>query len=139
MTTTEHRQNDLFVPPVVKGVAKSPLEKDVEAKLIRRVRAAGGISWKFVSPNNRGVSDRVVLIDGRVIFVELKRDGGKMTPLQQVFREKVESNGGEFALVVGMDGVEGFIAKIKAEQPMWRTFYRAIWSMIGKFSGKTSP
>ena len=133
----EYRQQEIFTdhtPPAIKAAAKgSPLEKEVEAKLIRRVRSLGGQSWKFVSPNNRGVSDRIVLIDGRVIFVELKRDGGTMTPLQKVFKGKVEGCNGEFALVVGMNGVEAFIDKIKSDRAMWRTFYRAIWSMTNRF------
>jgi len=125
-----------LVPDVIKKAKKAPLEKHVEARLVARVKAAGGISWKFVSVNNRGVSDRIVLIDGRTIYTELKRDGGKMTPLQKVFRQKVLDNGGEYALVEGMDGVDAFMKKLKADGSMWRTFAHSVWAMIVKFKGE---
>lgn len=102
-----------YVPEVIKKSKKSPLEKKVEERLRVKVKAMGGYSWKFVSPNNRGVSDRVVIYKGRVIFVEVKRDKGKMTALQQTFRERVFSHGGEFTCVYGFDGVDGFIEKLK--------------------------
>ena len=130
-----NEDNFELVPDVITKSKKSPLEKHVEARLVQRVKAAGGVSWKFVSINNRGVSDRIVLIDGRTIYTELKRDGGKMSPLQKVFMQKVLDNGGEYALVEGMDGVDQFMKKIKSDGAMWRTFAKSVWVMINKFKG----
>ena len=60
------------------------LEKELEKKFSGRVKAAGGKAYKFVSPGNDGVPDRlVVLPGGRVGFVELKQRGRKPTALQQ--------------------------------------------------------
>ena len=48
-------------------------ESEIEARLVRGVKALGGVAYKFVSPGNVGVPDRVVVLPGgRVIFVELK-------------------------------------------------------------------
>ena len=59
------------------------LEKDIEKYFMRRVAQVGGRAYKFVSPSNRGVADRVVCLpDGTTHFVELKRPGGKLSPLQ---------------------------------------------------------
>ena len=60
------------------------LERDIEAKLVKRVKAHGGLCLKWVSPSAAGVPDRIVLLPGgRVIFVETKRPkGGKLSPLQ---------------------------------------------------------
>ena len=59
------------------------LEKDVEAALVRRVKALGGLCEKFTSPGRRSVPDRLVTMpDGQIIFVELKRPGGKPTEAQ---------------------------------------------------------
>ena len=59
------------------------LEKDVEAALVRRVKALGGLCEKFTSPGRRSVPDRIVTMpDGQIIFVELKRPGGKPTDAQ---------------------------------------------------------
>lgn len=134
--------NDTFelepdnVPDIITKPKSAPLEKAVEARLVARVIAAGGKSWKFVSINNRGVSDRIVLINGRTIFVELKRDGGKMSALQKVFMRNVIDNGGEYALVEGMEGVSKFIKQVKQEDGMWKTHFRALHVLVRWFEGK---
>ena len=44
------------------------------------------MAYKFVSPSNRGVADRlVVLPGGRVWFVEVKKEGGRLSTLQNIF------------------------------------------------------
>lgn len=58
-------------------------EKQIEQYLVKRVKASGGKAYKFVSPGNAGVPDRLVCLPGgRIIFVELKAPGKKPTPLQ---------------------------------------------------------
>ena len=60
-------------------------EKTVEQKLVRAVRAAGGLAPKWVSPGLDGVPDRIVLLPGgRIAFAELKAPGKKPRPLQEV-------------------------------------------------------
>ncbi len=59
------------------------LEKELEKKFIEKVKAAGGKAFKFVSPGNDGVPDRLVILPGGHIgFVELKQKGKKPTKLQ---------------------------------------------------------
>lgn len=59
-------------------------ESDIEAILVREVKALGGRAYKWVSPGNSGVPDRVVILPhGRVWFVELKTDTGQLTALQR--------------------------------------------------------
>ena len=38
---------------------------------------------KFVSPNNRGVPDRVYFKNGETILIEFKAKKGRLSPLQQ--------------------------------------------------------
>ena len=53
---------------------------------MRRVKEIGGVAYKFVSPSNRGVADRlVVLPQGVVWFVEVKKEGGRLSTLQNIF------------------------------------------------------
>ena len=60
-------------------------ESEIEARLVRGVKALGGVAYKFVSPGNVGVPDRVVVLPGgRVIFVELKAEGGRLSPMQRL-------------------------------------------------------
>lgn len=54
------------------------LESKIEAYLRQRVKDLGGIAYKFTSPGNSGVPDRLVLLPGnRTVFVELKAPGKK--------------------------------------------------------------
>lgn len=59
-------------------------EKTVEAYLVKRMKEAGGKAYKWVSPGNDGVPDRVCLFPGgRIELVELKGKGGALTPSQK--------------------------------------------------------
>lgn len=58
-------------------------EKEIEQKLVKAVKAAGGICPKWVSPGMDGMPDRIVLLPGMKIgFVEVKAPGKKPRPLQ---------------------------------------------------------
>lgn len=57
-------------------------ERDVERYLVKECEKRGWLCWKFVSPGRRGVPDRIVIRPGSVAFVEVKRKGGRVSPLQ---------------------------------------------------------
>lgn len=60
-------------------------ETDIEKYLIRRVAALGGHQAKFTSPGCAGHPDRIVKLPGvPAFFVELKRPGKTLEPLQEV-------------------------------------------------------
>lgn len=59
-----------------------PLESQLEKRLVEWCRRNGFLTFKFVSPNNRGVPDRIIIRNGRILFLELKQQGAKPTPLQ---------------------------------------------------------
>lgn len=71
------------------------LEKEIEAKLVRMVKAQGGLCLKWVCPGWSGVPDRVILLPGgRAIFAELKRPrGSKTTELQKWWARKLQGLG----------------------------------------------
>lgn len=59
-------------------------ERDLEEKFRQEVKKAGGKAYKFISPGNSGVPDRIVVLPGgKIGFVELKQKGRKPTPLQK--------------------------------------------------------
>lgn len=58
-------------------------ESTIEARLRKKVKEAGGVCWKWVSPGRRGVPDRIVIFPhGAVAFVELKAPGKTERPDQ---------------------------------------------------------
>lgn len=60
-------------------------EKYIEQKLMRDVKAAGGICPKLVSPGMDGMPDRIALLPGeRIGFVEVKAPGKEPRPLQKL-------------------------------------------------------
>lgn len=85
-------------------------EQDVEKYLREKVRQAGGRAYKWVSPGNSGVPDRIVLLPGnRTVFVELKAPGRKPTPLQRAQAAKIETTGHTVLVIDSKDGVDQFI------------------------------
>ena len=88
------------------------LEKEIEKKFVEGIKRAGGISYKFTSPARRSVPDRLIIIKGRVIFVELKTIKGKLTDKQSAEIDKLKSAGAEVYVLYGIIGVESFIARL---------------------------
>jgi len=77
------------------------LEKSVEAIFARRVRELGGISYKF-APVVAGNPDRIVLMpDGWVGFVELKAEGGALSPVQRLWHARAAALGTVVEVVTG--------------------------------------
>lgn len=85
-------------------------ERDIENKLVERVKKAGGMCLKLVSPGNAGVPDRLALFSGgKVVFVELKAPGKKPRPLQVRQMAKLRKMGFEVLVIDSMEGVESFM------------------------------
>ena len=92
-------------------------EKDIERFLVNGVKKQGGVAYKFVSPGNAGVPDRLIIMPGgRVYFVELKTDTGQATTLQKRQMERLQRLGCRVNLTYGLDGVKDLLDRITAEQ-----------------------
>lgn len=84
-------------------------EVEIEKILVCEVKKVGGIAYKWVSPGNSGVPDRIVIFpDRRPVFVELKTDKGRLTVLQKAQIRKLEGLGQKVAVVYGIDGLSQF-------------------------------
>lgn len=92
------------------------LESKIEAWLNDQVKKLGGKTYKFVSPGNPGVPDRIYLFpNGKIYFVELKRVIGKLSGVQVWQREQFKNMGCDFRVIYGMDQAKGFIKELKNE------------------------
>lgn len=82
-------------------------EKTIEKYLAQRVKEAGGIAYKFVSPGNAGVPDRLVLLPGaRIVFVELKAPGKTPTALQRLQMRRIRGLWFDVRVIDSMQGVD---------------------------------
>ena len=69
-------------------------EKQIEQRLVKAVKARGGLCPKLVSPGTDGMPDRMVLLpDSHMGFVEVKAPGEKPRPLQQLRHEQLRELG----------------------------------------------
>ena len=71
------------------------LERDIEHKVTDIAKKKGWLTFKFVSPAQRGVPDRIFMKDGRIVFIEFKAPGKKPTELQDHIMRKMVDAGCE--------------------------------------------
>ena len=88
-------------------------ESYIEGYLVRKVKEQGGLCYKFTSPGNPGVPDRLIITPGgRVIFVELKTDVGRLAKIQKWQRGEMEKRGADCRVLYGMDAVKEFLKEV---------------------------
>lgn len=97
------------------------LEKELEQLFRKRLIELGCLPLKFVSPGMAGVPDRIVLIPGgHVVFVELKRPGEVLRPLQRYTAEKFSHLGFPVFVVDSESSLALFIQCLEQYYGKWR-------------------
>lgn len=56
-----------------------------------------------------GVSDLIIMHDGRIVFVEVKTDTGRQRPTQVAFQQAVEAEGHRYLIWRSLDDVIAWI------------------------------
>ncbi|PRX33971.1 VRR-NUC domain-containing protein [Meinhardsimonia xiamenensis] len=84
----------------------SPNERRAGGKAARRAQAI--LVGMGVCP---GWPDLVVLAGGRVVFLEVKAPGGRVSAAQRAFRDAVEDQGHHWALVRSIDDALGALSE----------------------------
>ena len=88
-------------------------ERAIERWLGDELRQAGFLYFKFVSPANPGVPDRIVVCpDGAVFFVELKTVKGVLSKQQQVCIRQLTERHAKVYLVKGMGDARYFAEQL---------------------------
>lgn len=91
-------------------------EASVERILVDGIRKAGGRALKFVSPSCAGVPDRIVLLPGgRVIFVELKQNVGRLSMMQIVMQARLRKLGMDVRTLYGAADVRDFLKEVMSD------------------------
>lgn len=92
------------------------LEREIEKILVEEVKKLGGRAYKWVSPGNDGVPDRIVILPGeRPYFVELKTGKGRLTALQEMQIGRLKDLKQPAFIVKGIDGLSRFFQDIGYE------------------------
>ena len=78
-------------------------ERDIEELLRDGVKQLGGKAYKWVSPGNAGVPDRIV------ILCELKQENGRLTRLQKMQQEQLLRLKASVATLYGIADVRKFL------------------------------
>lgn len=90
------------------------LEKQIEAKVGEYVKSLGGLYWKFTSPANPSVPDRIIIFPGdRIGWLELKREGCKPTAKQQAKMNELRDKGCTVAWVDTVATGKAFADKVR--------------------------
>ena len=88
-------------------------ESQIEARLVKLVREAGGLCYKFTSPGNPGVPDRIVVTPGgKTIYVELKTTTGSLQRIQQWQIAELQKRGIDVRVLKGLDEVKAFAREV---------------------------
>lgn len=97
------------------------LEKDIEKLFRDEIKKAGGKAYKFTSPGNDGVPDRIVMLpDGRIVFVELKTDTGKLSKLQELQCKQIAELGQTVRVLHGLSEIRDFFLEFGLETAAYR-------------------
>lgn len=112
---------------------RKQLEVEIEREHLKVAKANGWVVEKIEKTGRSGFPDRLYIKQGRVIFVEWKRPGGRLSK-QQVLRHKELRDAGaevhtvyslaEAELVLRMDYKPGGVEDTRTrdvEDPGWRT------------------
>lgn len=73
----------------------------------------GGLCFKFVSPGNPGVPDRIVITPaGRTVYVELKTEVGRLAAIQKWQHEELRKRGADVRTLKGLEQVKAFVEEV---------------------------
>ena len=88
-------------------------ESQIESKMVRLVRERGGLCYKFVSPMNPGVPDRIVITpEGSTHYVELKTIVGRLADIQKWQISEMRNRGADVRVLHGWDEVKKFLDEV---------------------------
>ena len=88
-------------------------EREIERYFKAQLEKRGALVFKFVSPGQTGVPDRVVLLPGgRVVFAEMKAPGEKPRPLQRAVFARMAKAGHPVYIIDSREAVKKFVEEV---------------------------
>ncbi len=68
------------------------IESKVERTIVKYAKSKGWLVFKFVSPANKGVPDRIFIKRGYIVFIEFKKPGEDLNDLQFYIYQQLKIN-----------------------------------------------
>lgn len=94
-------------------------EKNIEGYLRDQAKKFGGRAYKFESPGNIGVPDRLVVFPGgRIFFVELKAPGKKPRPNQILQMRRLSDLECNVRVIDSKEGVDDLMLEVILERSL---------------------
>ena len=89
-------------------------EREVERYLVKACEAEGWDCVKFIPDLNPGWPDRLVLLPrGRCAWVELKREAGRLSPLQEYTHTRLGAKGQCVYVAWSREDVDRIVGEMK--------------------------
>lgn len=100
-------------------------EREVEKYLCKEMNNIGYECIKFVPEQCSGMPDRMVLLDdGRVLWVELKTDGGRLSAIQKYRHAQLAKLGHAVIVVWNKEQVDDLVKEMqRARERIKRLFF----------------
>jgi hypothetical protein len=78
-------------------------ESYIERKVTEAAKANGWLAYKWVSPSQRGVPDRLYFKDSQLVIVEFKAPNKKPTPYQEAIHRRLAAVGWHVHIIDNID------------------------------------
>lgn len=99
----------------------SKLENKIENYFVKKAKENQCLCYKFISPSNRGVPDRILITpDGITHYVELKSETGKLSALQKkIIKSLLMQNAPIYVINsnIGTDRLFEYLSNSKTNMP----------------------
>lgn len=87
-------------------------ESKVEKYLRTEAKKHGFLCYKFVSPANNGVPDRILIGHGKTLFVETKAPGEDARKLQKRVHARMREHGATVLIIDNKDKIDNLFKEI---------------------------
>ena len=93
------------------------IEADIEQHLVKRAKEIDALCFKFVSPGSNGVPDRLLIYDGKHIFIELKAPKEKPRALQNEMHRKMRKHKATVLVIDSTQAIDELIFDLQHNRP----------------------
>lgn len=87
-------------------------ESDIQASIIKYIKAIGGFTFKVITSNTSGVPDVICCVNGKFVALEIKLPGKKATELQNYKISEIQKAGGIAQVVTSLEEAKEILKSI---------------------------